>query len=67
MTVRDRGRSEKRRRGRHPCPRSRAAARRLMARVAEAELAETLEDEPGWKDVLSVVRIELGERDRSHD
>jgi hypothetical protein len=32
--------------------------------AAEAELREILRDEPGWKSVLSVVPIELDERDQ---
>jgi hypothetical protein len=30
--------------------------------AAEAELAEILDEEPGWVDVLSVVPIELDQR-----
>jgi hypothetical protein len=32
---------------------------------AEAELAEILHDEPDWKDILSVMPIELDERNVS--
>jgi len=37
----------------------------LTRGAAEAELAEILEDEPGWASILSVVPIELDERDVS--
>jgi hypothetical protein len=37
----------------------------LMRERAEWELAEILADEPGWADVLSVVPIELDERNVS--
>ena len=37
----------------------------LTRSAAEAELREILRDEPGWKDTLSVVPIELDERDMS--
>jgi hypothetical protein len=35
----------------------------LTREAAEADLREILLDEPGWKDVLRVVPIELDERD----
>ena len=37
----------------------------LTRGAAEAELREILEDEPGWASILSVVPIELDERDVS--
>ena len=37
----------------------------LTREAAEAELAEIVEDEPGWVNVLSVAPIELDERDVS--
>lgn len=37
----------------------------LRREDADAALAECLRDEPGWVDVLSVVPIELDERDVS--
>ena len=37
----------------------------LTREAAETELREILEDEPGWVNVLSVVPIELDERDVS--